>query len=250
MPTILLQIIIAVTIVSLVSLLGIFFFLKQKILNKILFFLVSFAAGTFLGVAFLDLLPEAFEGGFKESIPLFILLGILFFFVLEKFLYWHHHHAGQEHEEVHAFTYLNIVGDAIHNFLDGVVIAISFLNSTALGIVATIAVIAHEIPQEIGDFAVMLYGGFSRAKALVYNFLTALTAVTGALLTYFYSNTIENSSTYIIAFTVGAFTYIASTDLIPEIQKEKNLSKSLAQFALMVLGIFIIWFVGRFFEGH
>ncbi|MBI2654108.1 ZIP family metal transporter [Candidatus Woesearchaeota archaeon] len=250
MPAILLQIIIAVTIVSLVSLIGIFLFLKQKILNKILFFLVSFAAGTFLGVAFLDLLPEALEGGFKESIPLFILLGILSFFVLEKFLYWHHHHVGQEHEEVHAFTYLNIVGDAIHNFLDGVVIAISFLNSTALGIVATIAVIAHEIPQEIGDFAVMLYGGFSRAKALVYNFLTALTAVAGALLTYFYSNTVENSSTYIIAFTVGAFTYIASTDLIPEIQKEKNLSKSLAQFALMVLGIFIIWFVGRFFEGH
>lgn len=250
MPSTLFQIIIAVTIVSLVSLLGIFFFLKQKILNKILFFLVSFAAGTFLGVAFLDLLPESLEGGFKETIPFFILLGILSFFVLEKFLYWHHHHAGHKQEEVHGFTYLNIVGDAIHNFLDGVVIAISFLNSTALGVVTTIAVIAHEIPQEIGDFAVMLYGGFSRTKALVYNFLTALTAVAGALLTYFYSNAIENSSTYVTAFAVGAFTYIASTDLIPEIQKEKNLRKSLTQFALMVFGILMIWFVGRYFEGH
>ena len=246
MPIILLQILIAVIIVSLISILGIFIFLREKILNKILFFLVSFAAGTFLGVAFLDLLPEALEEGFKEAVPIFILLGILSFFVLEKFLYWHHHHTGKE--EVHGFTYLNIIGDGIHNFLDGAIIAISFLNSTALGIVATIAVIAHEIPQEIGDFAILIYGGFSKAKALVYNFLTALTAVIGSLATYFYSSAIESSNTYIIAFVIGAFTYIASTDLIPEIQKEKDLKKSLVQFVLLGLGIFLIWLIGEIFQ--
>src|SRR3989338_2117322 len=140
MPIVLLQIIIAVLIVSLVSVLGIFIFLRQKFLNKILFFIVSFAAGSLLGVAFLDLLPEALESG-MESAGLFILLGILSFFVLEKFLYWHHHHTEHEHEEVHAFTYLNIIGDGIHNFLDGALIAISFMNSTGLGLVTTVAII-------------------------------------------------------------------------------------------------------------
>jgi len=245
MLIVLLQIIIAVLIVSLVSILGILIFLKKKTLNKILFYLVSFAAGTLLGAAFLDLLPEALEQGFKETVPIFILIGILSFFVLEKFLHWHHHHAGHEHEEVHGFTYLNIFGDAIHNFLDGIVIAISFLNSTALGIVATIAIIAHEIPQEIADFSILIYGGFSKIKALVYNFLTALTAVIGALTAYFYSGAIESSTTFLTSFAVGGFVYIASTDLIPEIHKEKDLGKSFVQLVLLALGIFLIWLVGE-----
>ena len=248
MIEVLLQILVAVVIVSLISLIGILIFLKEKILNRILFFLVSFAAGTLLGAAFLDLLPEALGDGFKETVPLCILLGILSFFILEKFLYWHHHHT--EEEDVHAFTYLNIIGDGIHNFLDGVVIAISFLNSTSLGIVSTIAIIAHEIPQEIGDFAVLIYGGFSKAKALIYNFLTALTAIAGALLAFFYSNLFENSNIYITAFAAGGFIYIASTDLIPEIQKEKDLKKSFLQFVLLTFGILVIWLVGKIFEGH
>lgn len=248
MPPTIIKILIAVLIVSLVSLLGILIFLRKKTLNKILFFLVSFAAGTLLGAAFLDLLPEALEGGFKESVPVFILLGILSFFVLEKFLYWHHHHTGHEHEEVHGFTYLNIIGDAIHNFLDGAVIAISFINSTTLGIVATIAIIAHEIPQEIADFSLLIYGGFSKLKALVYNFLTALTAVIGALAAYFYSSVIVNSTIFLTSFAVGGFVYIASSDLIPEIHKEKDLKKSLVQLVLLALGIFLIWIVGEVFQ--
>ena len=248
MPSTLLQILIAVLIVSLVSILGILIFFRKKTLNKILFYLVSFAAGTLLGAAFLNLLPEALENGFKESVPIFILLGILSFFILEKFLYWHHHHAGHEHEEVHGFTYLNIVGDAIHNFLDGAVIAISFMNNTALGIITTIAIIAHEIPQEIADFSILIYGGFSKAKALVYNFLTALTAVIGALAAYFYSGAIENSTIFLTSFAVGGFVYIASTDLIPEIHKEKDLKKSLVQLVLLALGIFFIWLVGELFR--
>ena len=242
------QILIAVIIVSLVSVLGILIFFREKTLNKILFYLVSFAAGTLLGAAFLDLLPEALEGGFKESIPVFILVGILSFFILEKFLYWHHHHTGHEHEAVHGFTYLNMIGDAIHNFLDGVVIAISFMNNTALGITTTIAIIAHEIPQEIADFSILIYGGFSKTKALVYNFITALTAVIGALVAYFFSSAIENSSIFLTSLAAGGFIYIASTDLIPEIQKEKDLKKSLVQLAMLALGIFLIWIVGNIFN--
>ncbi len=247
---VLIQILIAVLIVSLVSVLGILIFFRKKTLNKILFFLVSFAAGTLLGAAFLDLLPEALENGFKESVPIFILAGILSFFILEKFLYWHHHHTGHEQEEVHGFTYLNIIGDGIHNFLDGAIIAVSFMTDLSLGIVTTIAIIAHEIPQEIADFSILIYGGFSRVKALVYNFITALTAVVGSLFTYFFSGLMENSHLYIAAFTIGGFVYIASTDLIPEIHKEKDIKKSILQLLVLALGIALIWFVGIFFEGH
>ena len=181
----LLQILIAVILVSLVSLVGIFLFLKESVIKKYLFYLVSFAAGSMLGAAFLDLLPEAFESGFKNITPILILVGILSFFVLEKFLHWHHHHAGKK--EVHVFNYLNTIGDGLHNFLDGAIIAVSFLSSTKLGIVVTIAVVAHEIPQEIGDFTILIYGGWSKLKAVIINFLTALTAVFGALFAYFYS---------------------------------------------------------------
>src|SRR3989338_9437644 len=155
----LLQILIAVIIVSLVSSLGILIFARKELMNKLLFYLVSFAAGTLLGVAFLDLLPEVIEEGFSEIMPIFMLAGILSFFVLEKFLHWHHHHTEDKEHEVHPFTYLNIVGDGIHNFLDGAIIAVSFMSDTALGIATTIAIIAHEIPQEIGDFGVLIYGG-------------------------------------------------------------------------------------------
>ncbi|MBI2656812.1 ZIP family metal transporter [Candidatus Woesearchaeota archaeon] len=246
MPTILLQILLAVLIVSMVSFVGTFIFVSKKLVGKFLFYAVSFAAGTLLGAAFLDLLPEALTSGFNKSLPLFILLGILSFFILEKFLYWHHHHTGRR--EVHAFTYLNTVGDGLHNFMDGAVIAISFLNSPSLGIIVTIAVIAHEIPQEIGDFAVLMYGGWSRAKASLVNFLTALTAFLGALAAYFYSSIVQNSGAYLTAYAAGGFIYIASTDLIPEIQKEKDLKKSLMQFTLMVFGILLIYTVGNIFE--
>lgn len=249
MPTTLLLILASVLIVSLVSVLGILIFLKKKTLNKFLFYLVSFAAGTLLGAAFLDLLPEVIEEGFNGFIPLLILAGILSFFILEKFLHWHHHHTEHEHE-THAFTYLNLVGDGIHNFLDGAVIAASFMTDTGIGIATTIAIIAHEIPQEIADFSVLIYGGFSKMKALVYNFLTALTAMIGALLTYFFSSAIEGSHTYIAAFAIGGFVYIAGTDLIPEIQKEKNARKSLLQLLMLALGIALIWIVGKVFEGH
>ncbi|HLC61015.1 MAG TPA: ZIP family metal transporter [Candidatus Nanoarchaeia archaeon] len=239
----------AITIVSLISIIGILIFINKKLMDKSLFFLVSFAAGTLLGAAFLDLLPETLENGFNTFIPIFILIGITSFFVLEKFLHWHHHHTEHQHKEVHAFTYLNLVGDGIHNFLDGAIISVSFMSSTQLGIATTIAIIAHEIPQEIGDFGVLIYGGFSKLKALVFNFLSALTAIIGALVAYFYSSRFENSNLYLSAFAIGGFVYIAGTDLIPEIQKETDLKKSFIQLILMILGIFLIWAVGFIFHG-
>jgi zinc and cadmium transporter len=246
MVVVLIQILIAVFIVSLISLVGIFLLLREKVIKKYLFYLVSFAAGTLLGAAFLDLLPEAFISGFKESVSVFIIIGILSFFILEKFLHWHHHHTGKR--EVHVFNYLNTIGDGLHNFIDGAIIAVSFLNSAELGIVVTIAVIAHEIPQEIGDFAILIYGGWSKLRALIINFLTALTAVLGALFAYFYSGFIENSGLYLTSFAIGGFIYIAGTDLIPEIHKEKNIKKSSIQFVLLIFGIFLIWLVGKIFE--
>ena len=246
MLPVLLQILIAVFIVSFISLVGIFLFLKEQVIKKYLFYLVSFAAGSLLGAAFLDLLPEVFKSGFKESMPVFIIIGILSFFILEKFLHWHHHHTGKK--EVHVFNYLNTIGDGLHNFLDGAIIAVSFLNSAQLGIVVTIAVVAHEIPQEIGDFAILIYGGWSKLKASIINFLTALTAVLGALFAYFYAGFIENSGLYLTSFTIGGFIYIAGTDLIPEIQKEKSLKKSFFQFLFLVFGVLLIWIVSKIFK--
>ena len=246
MPSTLIQILIAVFVVSIISLVGILF-LMNKILKKALFYMVAFSAGALLGAAFLDLLPEVLKSGFKQSTSIFILIGMLSFFIIEKFLHWHHHHTGGK--EIHAFAYLDLIGDGVHNFTDGVIIAISFMNSTSLGIVTKIAVVAHEIPQEIGDFALLIYGGFSVARANFFNFLTALTAFLGALLAYFYSGYIQNSNAYMTAFAVGGFIYIASSDLIPEIHKEKNLKKSFFQLLFLVIGVLLIWIVSKIFEG-
>ena len=245
MPSILFQILIAVFIVSIISLLGVLF-LMIKILKKSLFYMVAFSAGALLGAAFFDLLPEAIGKGFKESASLFILIGIISFFIIEKFLHWHHHHTDKK--DVHTFTYLNIIGDSVHNFTDGVIIAIAFLNSTAVGIATTIAIVAHEIPHELGNFAILLYGGFSRLKATIYNFISALTAVIGALAAYYYSTKIQNINFYITSLAIGGLIYIATTDLIPEIHKEKEIKKSFVQLMLMIFGIALIWFVSKTFE--
>ena len=246
MQSTLFQILIAVFIVSAISLIG-NFLLVTKFLKKVLFYMVAFSAGALLGAAFLDLLPEALESSLRQRVPVFVIVGILIFFIIEKFLHWHHHHT--EGKDIHTFTYLNIIGDSVHNFTDGVIIAIAFLNSTAVGIATTIAIVAHEIPHEVGNFAILIYGGFSRIKATVYNFLSALTAFLGAMAAYFFSNKIENINFYIGAMAIGGLVYISTTDLIPEIHKETEVKKTLIQLILMVLGIFLIWVAKRIFEG-
>lgn len=235
----LISILISVFIVSAISLIGIVTFLfKSKSLDKIFFVLVSFATGSLLGAAFLDLLPEAV--GDASSLRIFgsVLFGIMLFFLLEKFLYWYHCHEGEC--DVHQFTYLNLVGDGIHNFLDGVIIASAFLTSTSVGVITSIAIVLHEIPQELGDFGVLVYGGFSRAKALAYNFVTALTSFLGAILAYFFLNQVKGVTPLMISVAAGGFIYIACTDLIPELNKDRTLRRSIQQFILISLGIGVI----------
>lgn len=235
----LIYILASVFVVSLVSLVGIAAIsFKNKSLKNVVFFLVSFATGSLLGAAFFDLLPEAMEEA--DSFYVFggVLSGIIFFFLLEKFLYWYHCH--EQECTVHQFTYLNLVGDAIHNFLDGVIITAAFLTSVPVGLVTTIAIVSHEIPQELGDFGLLVYGGFSKAKALTYNFITALTAFAGALTAYFFLDKIKGFTPLMISVSAGGFIYLACTDLIPELHKERVVSRSLKQVILILLGIGVI----------
>jgi len=238
----------AVTVVSLISFIGVITLaLNKKLLKKMLFLLVSFATGSLLAAAFLDLLPEAIKYE-AENIFLFPLLGIVTFFIIEKFIYWHHHHAEEKKKEVHAFTYLNLIGDGIHNFIDGIVIAAAFIHSIPLGIAATVAIIFHEIPQEIGDFSILIYGGFSRRKALFFNFLSALTAVAGALIGFYFLSISNEFLPYLLAFAAGHFIYIAGTDLLPELREQVKAKSSFLQLIAIILGIAVIWFVTMIFE--
>lgn len=248
------MILLSVFLVSLISFVGILTLLiKQAVLNNILFALTAFAAGTLLGAALLDLAPEALESGeaigiSKLAVFVYVLVGILVFYSIERFISWHHHHhreltgeKGEDHKEVHAFTYLNLIGDAVHNFLDGTIIAASFLTNVPLGIAATVAIALHEIPQELSDFALLVYGGLSRTKALLYNFLSALTAVAGGLAGYFFLNKLAHPTLFLLAFAAGGFLYIASADLIPELHKETGIFRSVTQFFCMVAGIVLIY---------
>lgn len=231
--------IVSVIIVSLISLIGVFALsLNREKLYKSLIYLVSFSAGTLMGDAFLHLIPEAFA--FSENtikISFSILGGILIFFLIEKIVRWRHCHQEPCEDHPHPFSYVILIGDSIHNFLDGVIIAASFLASIPLGIATTVAVIFHEIPQEIGDFASLVYAGFSRVRAIVFNFLTALTAVLGALVVFLINVDSQILTNILVPFAAGGFIYIAGTDLIPELHKHRAFKTSFWQTVAFVLGI-------------
>jgi len=233
--------------VSLVSLVGVFFVaVSNKKLQNVLLFLVSFAAGALLGDAFIHLLPEAVaENGFSLSVSLAILTGLLLFFVLEKFISWRHCHIPTSRVHPHPLAFMNLIGDGVHNFIDGAVIAGSFLSGDSLGIATTLAVIFHEIPQEIGDFGVLLYSGLSRKKALFFNFASALTSVFGAVLILLIGSGFLSLSKSIIPFTAGGFIYIAGSDLIPELHKETRPSRSAVQMLGLILGVAIMLSLGE-----
>lgn len=223
-------------IVCLISLIGIITLsIKEKFLHQILFGLIGFSAGALIGGAFLHILPEALEKTNSTTVFYYLILGIVLFFLMERYLHWRHCHEGIC--DIHAFTYLNLIGDGFHNFIDGMVIAVSFLASIKLGVVTTLAVILHEIPQELGDFGVLIYGGFTKKKALFYNFISALTAMVGAVVGYFISDFMQGFANFILPLTAGGFIYIATSDLIPEIHKEKDLRRSTLAFAAFCLGI-------------
>ncbi|MDD5130055.1 MAG: ZIP family metal transporter [Candidatus Omnitrophica bacterium] len=224
-------------LVSLISLVGIFTLaVKENLLHKILFCLIGFSAGALIGSAFLHILPEALESNPSTAVFSYLILGIVIFFIMERFLHWRHCHE-EGVCKTHAFTYLTLVGDGFHNFVDGMVIATSFVVSLQLGLVTTLAIILHEIPQELSDFAVLVYGGFSKKKALLFNFASALMAMIGALTGYFILDYVRGFANLILPLTAGGFIYIATSDLIPELHKENDLKRSMAAFSAFLLGI-------------
>jgi len=242
---VLILIIAAILGVSFASLSGIVFFVRKKPSNTMLFALVSLATGTLLGAAFFGLLPEAIAESDATSVLGMALAGFLAFFALEKVFLWHHHHESEHHE--HPVGYLNLISDGVHNFFDGAVIAAAFLTSPPIGIATTIAVLLHEIPQEIGDLGLLLYSGFSLKKAVLFNFLTALTALLGGLAFYFAAGALDGLKAAGLAFTAGMFIYIASADLVPTLHKETNPKQSLLQLSIIVLGALVIMGIGIFF---
>jgi zinc and cadmium transporter len=233
---------ISVLAVSLFSLIGVFILaIKWNNLNKLTVFLVSLSAGTLLGDSFLHLLPEAVRENSGADTWLWLLAGILFFFILEKVIHWRHCHLPTTEDHPHPFGLMNLVGDGLHNFLDGIIIAGSFLVNINLGLATTIAVIAHEIPQEISDFGVLVYAGFSRAKALVLNLLSASLAIIGALLALTIGGQTDSFTDFIIPFTAGNFIYIATSDLFPELKKDNDkLHQAFFQLASIIIGIAIM----------
>lgn len=243
---------IAVFVVSLLSLLGaIVLVIKQRFIKKILILMVSFAAGAMLGDVFLHMIPElAEEGALNLKASIFILLGILIFFILEKVIHWRHCHLSACKDHPHTLAFMNLVGDAVHNFIDGILIAGSFMLSVPVGIATTIAVILHEIPQEMGDFGVLLHAGMKPRRALMFNFLSALTAVAGALIVLLIGSTLDVTGV-IIPITIGGFLYIANADLIPELHKETKISQSIMQLISILIGagiMFLLLFLP--FHGH
>ena len=234
---------ISLVIVSLISLVGVFTLaLNSDRLKKLILYLISFAVGALLGDVFIHLLPETVETiGFDIRVSFLILSGIVLFFILEKFLRWQHCHIPASEEHSHPVVALNIIGDAVHNALDGMIIAASFIVSPAIGLATTLAVILHEIPQEIGDFGVLVHGGLSVKKALLCNLLSALAAFLGASAVFALGPKVQNFSIYILPVTSGGFLYLAGSDLIPELNRcEIRLSAAIGQLACILLGISVM----------
>ncbi|OIO46087.1 ZIP family metal transporter [bacterium (Candidatus Gribaldobacteria) CG23_combo_of_CG06-09_8_20_14_all_37_87_8] len=234
------SIFLAVFIISLASFSGaLLLVLRKQIQPQKLLWLVALSAGALLTSAFLELLPEALELIKPKTAFQVVLFAFLFFFILEKFLHWRHCH--KTNCEVHSFGHLNLVGDCFHNFLDGLIIAVAFLTNFKLGVATSLAVLLHEIPQEIGDLGVLLYVGFKPKKALLFNFLIALTAFLGAMAGILLSFSTYNFLIYLILpFSAGGFIYIAASDLIPEIRKTQGLAHTLQMFAFFLLGCLFV----------
>jgi zinc and cadmium transporter len=236
-------ILLSVLIVSLVSVIGILFiFLKKNTLNSLIIFFVSLSVGSLLGGAFLHLIPEAFgEAGSILKTSFLVLGGIIIFFIIENYIHWRHCHIPTSSKHPHHLGTMNIIGDGLHNMIDGLVIAAAYFVNIPLGIVTTLAVIIHEIPQEIGDFGVLLYAGYSKKKALFFNFLSALTAILGALIGILFIGTSSNFASIIIPLAAGGFLYIAGSDLIPEIHKNQEKKFPLKNLIGILLGILIMY---------
>ena len=245
----------SILVVSLVSLVGIFFlFLKDETLKELSFTFISLAVGALLGGAFLHILPEVYKEAPENKVSFAILLGIFSFFLLEKVLHWHHSHSAHAIENERCASCneslpdkpkplgkMVIFSDALHNILDGALIASAFALSPNAGLAATLAVLLHEVPQEIADFGVLLHAGFSKLRAMLFNFLSALTAFLGAAMVIFAQEFTSKSMPLFSAFAAGSFLYIAMSDLIPELHKKQRCSELALQILVISLGIFLMW---------
>ncbi|KKQ07372.1 MAG: hypothetical protein US18_C0018G0003 [Parcubacteria group bacterium GW2011_GWB1_36_5] len=228
----------SVIIVSLVSFVGIFgLSFREEILKKYIFIFISLAVGALLGDAFIHLIPEAFEKSNSTiTTSILIIFGIFIFFILEKFLHWHHHGEDKEESHIHPVGRLVLFSDSIHNFIDGMIIGTSFLISVPVGLATTLAVILHEIPQEIGDFAVLLHAGYTKMRALWLNFLSALSAIIGVLIVFMLGKE-QSIILWILPIAAGGFIYVAVADLIPELQKTKEVKYSILQIISALVGV-------------
>ncbi len=232
--------IVSVLIVSAISLVGVFTFsIREEFTRKYIFIFVSLAVGALLGDAFIHIIPETFEKiGNPTTASIVVIGGILIFFILEKILHWHHHHdEGVHSDDVHPVGKMVLISDGMHNLIDGLIIGASYLVSVEIGIATTIAVILHEIPQEIGDFGILLHSGYTKARALRLNFLSALLAVLGTIIAIVLGGVSDNLMIYLAAVAGGGFIYIAMSDLIPELHRTKKVSHTLLQLAALVVGI-------------
>ena len=239
----------SVLIVSLISLVGLLTLsIKENLLKNILIYSISFSAGALFGDVFIHLLPEIIKKtGLTAQISSFVLLGIVVSLFIEKIIHWRHCHMPVNKTHVHRFAYMNLFGDSIHNFIDGLIIGAAYLISIPVGMATTMAVIFHEIPQEIGDFGVLIHAGLNRKKALMYNFLTATTAILGTIIAILLSSKIEGATNMLSAFAAGSFIYIAGSDLIPELHKETELKKGFIQIFTFIFGIAVMY--GLLFVG-
>jgi zinc and cadmium transporter len=234
----LLLILLATIINGLIGLVGIFgIWMKEKHLKKILLILVAFSAGALLSGAFFHMVIESLEMMEAMSLFTYLIMGFIAFFFMERILHWHHCHEGEC--DVHPFTRLIVLGDGIHNFIDGLVIAASFIVNPWFGWITTLLIITHEIPQELGNFGVLVYGGIEKVRALTLTFIVQLTAIIGGVVGFFFLQGPEPIG-FLLPFAAGGFIYIAASDLIPELHKESNLKKSMISFAFFVMGIVFI----------
>ncbi len=240
--SLILYIMLSVIIVSAISLIGLLtFFVRSANIGKIALYLVGLSVGALLGDVFIHLLPDAFQKSNGTLIGIYVIVGIAFSFVVEKFIHWRHCHVVSDEHHIHSFTYMNIIGDSVHNFIDGLVIAGAYFVNTPAGIATTIAVAMHEIPHEFGNFGVLVHGGFTRLKAILFNGLTALTALLGAIVGILIGTT-QGLFIFLVPFAAGNLVYIAGTDLIPELHKHTescdiDASESIKQFIAIAIGV-------------